>query len=72
MKTTGYCIRVQGQISPQMAEWFEDLLIESQTSFESALLVPSNDQAYLFGVLLRIRDLGIRLIAVNPIEEEKN
>ena len=71
MKIIAYRIRVQGQITQQMVEWLEDLTIESETSSDSTLIISSGDQAFLFGVLLRIRDLGIRLLSVNPVEEKR-
>ena len=69
MKINGYVILVQGQISEAMQEWFEDVQVESQDNRDSCLHLSSADQAFLFGILIRIRDLGLRLISVNPYEE---
>jgi hypothetical protein len=37
---------------------------------ETRLIGIVHDQAELFGVILKIRDLGLRLLSVNPITEE--
>lgn len=36
---------------------------------ETVLTGVAHDQAELFGVLLKIRDLGLRLVSVNPVRE---
>ena len=69
MKINGYIIQIQGQISESMKEWFEDVLVEIQDNRDSTLHLFSADQAFLFGILIRIRDLGLRLISVTPYEE---
>ncbi len=71
MEIQGYAVRVQGQISESMKAWWEGVRIEAPDGMNSVLYLPSPDQASLFGVLLRIRDLGIRLISVTPIEEAR-
>jgi hypothetical protein len=69
MNINGYIILVQGQISETMKEWFEDVMVESPDNQSTSLYLPLGDQAFLFGILLRIRDLGLRLISVNPYED---
>jgi hypothetical protein len=71
MKIQGYVIRIQAQVSESMMGWFEGVKIENIEGTDSVLTLPSADQAVLFGLLLRIRDLSIRLISVNPIEESQ-
>lgn len=68
METHGYIIRIQVQVSEFLLEQFEGFRIESSEGEDSILFLSSPDQAALFGVLLRIRDLGIRLISVMPFE----
>ena len=34
---------------------------------ETILTGTAHDQAELFGVLLKIRDLGLKLVSVNPV-----
>jgi hypothetical protein len=66
---TDYEIRVSGRLNPEWAEWFGNLALRVEYSGEGAsysiLSGPVADQAALFGILNRIRDLGLRLISVN-------
>ncbi len=59
-----YYIRVQGHLPDRYMAWFDDLNITRQTSGETLLAGELVDQGALFGVLLKIRDLGIPLLAV--------
>ena len=67
-----YQIRVQGHLSDRWATWLDDLKIENQPNGEAMLSGPLADQAALHGVLGRIRDLGLTLIALNRIAETPN
>jgi hypothetical protein len=71
MKINGYIIRIQAQVSESLLGWFDGVRIENVAGTDSSLVLSSADQAILFGVLLRIRDLGIRLISVIPYEESQ-
>ena len=64
---SGYQIWVKGQISSALLDWFEDLQVETLENGDTLLHIPTTDQAFLFGVLLRLRDLGIYLISVSPL-----
>ncbi|RIK36981.1 MAG: hypothetical protein DCC55_25665 [Chloroflexi bacterium] len=59
-----YTIRIQGHLSPRWSEWFEDMEIIHSCNGETSLIGTLPDQAALFGLLLKIRDLGLELIAV--------
>ncbi len=65
-----YQIRVQGHLSDRWATWFDGLKIENRPDGEAVLSGPLVDQAALHGVLGRIRDLGLTLVAVNRIVED--
>jgi hypothetical protein len=62
-----YEIRVAGHLSANWAARFEGLSMrhapKGETVFSGLL-----DQAALHGVLVKIRDMGLNLIAVNRIE----
>jgi hypothetical protein len=60
-----YQIRVGGQLDPQWADWFGDMTIVYEAYDETVLTGPLTDQAALFGILTRVRDLGLTLLAVN-------
>lgn len=61
-----YEIQVQGHFSTQLATWFDDLTVTNQPDGKALLSGPIVDQAALYGVLLKINNLGLTLIAVNP------
>ncbi len=60
-----YEIRVEGRLKSSWAEWFEDLVIDEGPDGETVFTGPLQDQAALYGVLMKIRDLGLTLVAVN-------
>ncbi len=62
-----YEIRVAGHLSDNWAGRFEGLSMRHEPRGETAL-TGELDQAALHGVLVRIRDLGLRLISVNRVE----
>jgi hypothetical protein len=62
-----YDIRVEGHISESWSSWFEGLTIRHEESGETLISGPLADQAALYGVLLRLRDLGLPLIVVKRV-----
>jgi hypothetical protein len=61
-----YRIVVQGRLTGALADMFDGLQIRSGCC-ETELRGEISDQAQLFGYLLRLRDLGVRLVSVNPV-----
>jgi hypothetical protein len=62
---TGYRIVVRGELSGALARAFEDLHVEAGSG-QTVLTGEFLDQAQLHGVLERLRDFGIELVAVLP------
>jgi hypothetical protein len=62
-----YEIRVTGHLSANWAVRFDGLSMHHEPEGET-ILSGMLDQAALHGVLMRIRDLGLKLISVNPVE----
>lgn len=62
-----YEIRIKGHLDRRRASWFEGLRITREENGETLLTGPVADQAALHGLLRKVRDLGIVLIAVNTI-----
>ena len=62
-----YEIRVKGVLDARWQIWFEGMTITTGDD-ETIICGTVADQAALHSVLLRIRDLGLPLIAVNQIE----
>ena len=69
---TRYVIRIEGHLSASWASWFEDLEIHHEESGETILAGSLADQAALHGVLMRIRDLGLPLVAVSRVEQTED
>ena len=64
-------IRVQGQIDEHWSDWFDDLTITHTEEDETILTGEVVDQAALYGLLAKLRDLGLQLVSVNPTEEDE-
>ena len=67
-----YEIRIKGHLDQSWADWFEGLSIMHQPNGDSLLTMRLSDQAALHGLLSRLRDLGVELISVNPVEGEES
>lgn len=63
-----YEIRVEGQLDPLWADWFDGLALTNLVEEGQAVLHgPIRDQAALHGVLTRIRDLNLTIISIKQI-----
>jgi hypothetical protein len=60
-----YQIRLKGHLDPIHEEWFSGFAMTLHPNGETILNGWVADQAALYGVLLRIRDLGVPLLSVN-------
>ena len=63
-----YEIRVRGHLSNQWVNWFDGMTITLEDNGNTLLIGKIADQAELYGILRRVRDLGLSLISVNRIE----
>ena len=61
-------IRISGRIDEHWSTWFADLAIRYTGQGETVLTGPVADQATLYGVLNRLRDLGLPLLSVTQVE----
>lgn len=59
-----YEIRIRGHLSRQWTEWFEGLTITQEDDGDTSLTGQVVDQAALYGLLRKVRDLGMPLISV--------
>ena len=65
---TIYEIRVQGRLDRRWSAWFAGLAITYDTDDTTVLRGPLVDEAALHGILIKVRDLALPLLAVNRVE----
>ena len=63
-----YCIRVEGHLAADWSEWFDGMTILHEAGGETLIVGPVRDQAALHGLLAKVRDLCLTLVAVNRVE----
>ena len=63
-----YQIRVQGHLGSEWSDWFGGLSIRREGNGDTLLSGAVVDQAALYGLLRKVRDLGMPLISVNRLQ----
>jgi hypothetical protein len=63
-----YQIRIKGHLGAQWTDWFGGLAITLEEDGDTLLTGPVADQAALFGLLKKVRDLGMPLLSIIPRE----
>ena len=63
-----YQIRVKGHLDGHWSEWFDGLVISNLKNGEAVLSGEIVDQAALHGVLIKVRDLSLPLLAVSRVD----
>ena len=63
-----YEIRLKGHLDNRWADWFEGLTITLEDQGDTLLTGLVVDQAALHGLLKKVRDLGMPLVSVSPLE----
>jgi hypothetical protein len=62
-----YRVVIRGRISEHLASVFDHLEVDPRPG-QTSLTGNFTDEAQLHGLLDQLRDLGIHLISVNPVE----
>ena len=65
-----YQIRIKGHLGCEWTDWFGGLTITLEENGETLLTGPVIDQAALYGLLRKVRDLGMPLLSVNHVESD--
>jgi hypothetical protein len=66
-----YEIRIAGHLPARWSAWFEGLAVAPEPDGTTLLSGPVVDQAALYGLLRKVRDTGLTLIAVNQIPSKQ-
>jgi hypothetical protein len=64
-------IRVKGHINEEWSEWLGGLAVSHSGPDGTVLTGRVPDQAALYGIISRLRDLGLQLSSVNSAEAEE-
>ena len=67
MAASRYRIVLRGRLSESLASAFEGMTLEVAPN-RTVLVGDIRDQAHLYGLLDRLRDFGIELLAVEPAD----
>ncbi|HWD43408.1 MAG TPA: hypothetical protein VHM23_06805 [Actinomycetota bacterium] len=65
-----YRIRIRGHLDPVWSAWLDGLSVVQADDGTTELAGRPVDQAALFGLLARLRDLGATLLLVERLTEE--
>jgi hypothetical protein len=68
-----YQIRIEGHLGLQWTDWFGGVSITLEDSGTTLLTGPVIDQAALYGLLKKVRDLALPLVSVirvKPVEAD--
>lgn len=63
-----YQIRIEGHLDHQWTNWFQGLTITLEEDGDTLLTGPVLDQAALYGLLKKVRDIGTPLVSVNRVK----
>jgi hypothetical protein len=72
MRTNGpYEIRLKGHLDSRWAGWFDRLTITNENDGTTLIQGSVVDQAALYGLLQKIRDMGLALVSVTQVEPDQ-
>jgi hypothetical protein len=70
-QTPVYEIRIKGHLGSQWTDWFEGFTIALEEDGDTLLTGPVSDQAALYGLLKKVRDLGMPLLSFNRVQYDE-
>ena len=66
-----YEIRVKGRLDQRWSSWFDGLTISYEGEDITVLSGSLIDEAAVHGVLIKVRDLALPLLAVSRVQDNK-
>ena len=66
-----YAIKVEEHLDHRWSEWLDGFAVAHCDDGTTLLSGPVADQSALYGLLIKLRDLGLSLISVNREESEE-
>lgn len=63
-----YEIRIKGHLDARWAAWFDGMSLTREPDGTTVIRGAVADQAALHGLLGRVRDIGLDLVSVTPLE----
>jgi len=67
-----YQIRLEGHLDDGWTEWFEGSCVKENENDTTLLTCTVMDQPALFGLLRKVRDLGVPLLSVTRVKPDPN
>ena len=65
-----YEIRIKGHLDPRWSDWFDGLRFTHASDGTTIIYALVADQAALHGLLGKVRDLGLPLVAVTQLDSK--
>jgi hypothetical protein len=66
-----YEIRLQGHLDSRWAAWFDGLSLTNESDGTTIIHSPVADQAALYGLLQKVRDIGLPLVSVTQVQPDQ-
>ncbi len=66
-----YEIRLKGHLPDRWAGWFGEITIDLEEDGTTRLICSMVDQAALYGLLKKVRSLGMPLLSINRVESDR-
>ena len=67
-----YCIRVEGHLDDEWSDWFGGMMLVQMPDGTTTLTGPVADQSALHGLLLKLHNMGLSLIACDRMDDRSS
>jgi hypothetical protein len=67
-QNANYEITIDGRLDAHWSEWFDGMTLHHEADSTTVLRGPIIDQAALYGILEKLRDLGLPLLSLARID----